>query len=206
MLSKLKGWPIVGRLWEVPPDALHDARDEIVSAIFWSTMPFWILPILGIVIFAQPADFLGPISNGELFVYSATLLGPLAYVIHKRYGRFRAPRESEDDEGEPLSYTFPYGRTFSYVVAMSCILSGVVFSIQRMKDIDALKHIKFVNDDGLFWLSVASFFVANLVLFCVLAYRNMLKGLEQKHSENISGALKRDEDRAIAEWSERKGK
>jgi hypothetical protein len=149
---KFKGWPIIGRLWEVPPDALKDAREEIFSAIFWSTMPFWILPILGTVIFSQPLNFVDPISNGELFVYSATLLGPLAYVIHKRYGRFRAPTDGESGEGEPLSYTFPYGKTFSYVVAISCILSGVVFSIQRMKDIEALKNVKFVNEVGLFWL------------------------------------------------------
>jgi hypothetical protein len=168
-------------------------------------MPFWILPILGTVIFSQPLNFVDPISNGELFVYSATLLGPLAYVIHKRYGRFRAPPGDSEGEGEPLSYTFPYGKTFSYVVAISCILSGVVFSIQRMKNIDALKSVKFVNDNGLFWLSVSTFFIANLVLFCVLAYRNMLKGFEDKYSNRISGALKRDEDTALVEWTESKG-
>lgn len=203
-LSKISGWPIVGRLSEVPHDSLVEAKDEIVSALIFSTMPFWFLPIVGGIIFLEPPQFLSALAGGELFIYSATLVGPLAYVIHKRYGRFKAPKEDPDEPDTPLTFPFPYGKTFSYLVIIICILSGFIFSIQRVRSIPALRNIHIINEDGLLWLSIFVFFVAHLVLFCVTAYRNMLEGLAGKHSERISRALQVQETEAYDEWIGRK--
>lgn len=200
ILSFFRGWPIVGRLSEVPPEALREARDEFVSALGWSTLPFWLAPLIGAALFLQPIDALRALRNGEFFIYSATILGPLSYLIHKRYGRYKARVREDDDDGEPLSFPFPYGRSLAYMISITCILSGVIFSIQQIEYLEAFKNVRFINRSGLIWLSVLVFVMANIVVFCVLAYRNMLDRLSQNRSIEISGALKRDEDTMIEEW------
>lgn len=204
LLSLLRGWPVVGRLSEVPPEAIREARDEFLSALGWSTLPFWLAPLIGAVLFLQPIDALRAIKNGELFIYSATILGPLSYLIHKRYGRYKAKPNDAGEDGEPLSFPFPYGRSLSFVISITCILSGVIFSIQQIEHLPVLKDVKFINHAGIIWLSFAVFLLANVVLFCVFAYRNMLDRLSQNRSDEISGALKRDEDEMIAEWERRR--
>lgn len=165
-------------------------------------MPFWFLPIVGGFIFNQKTELLEALRSGELFVYAATLLGPLAYVIHKQYGRFRAPSEEDGDEGQPLSYIFPYGRSFSWSVAICCILSGFVFSLERLEELPQLGGLKLVNESGVLFFSFVIFLFANITLFCVLAYRNMLESLAQRDSDRISRSLPDEESETLQEWLE----
>lgn len=151
MLGWLKRLPLIGRLGEVPPEARREAWHEIATGLFWSTMPFWFLPLVGGLIFAQAVDPLGALRGGELFIYSATLLGPLAYVIHKQYGRFRSPPDEEGASGEPLSYVFPYGRSFTWAIGVCCILSGFVFSVERLQNLPQLINIKLINERRCGW-------------------------------------------------------
>src|SRR5687768_7451751 len=63
---------------------------ELCITTFFSTMPLWIMPVLGPIIFQTDISFvehlLSTIRGGELFVYCAALLGPLIYIITRRYG------------------------------------------------------------------------------------------------------------------------
>ncbi len=205
VLRLISGWPLVGRLWEVPSDALKEARGEVVSATIYATMPFWFLPLIGVFVFLQRPSVWSGLVNGELFVYAATLVGPLAYIITKRHGRFRVPRDLEEGEEEGLlSYPFPYGRPSFYAATIICVLSGLVFTLQRLRSLDQFKNVDFINEDGLVWLSILVGALATLLLFCVTAYRNMLDSLEREHSDKISDALKNDEDTAYDQWMERK--
>jgi hypothetical protein len=205
LLSRLKGWPLVGRLAEVPKDSLREARDEIASATFFGTMPFWFLPIVGWFIFLQHPSVWTSIKNGELFIYAASLVGPLAYIITKRHGRFKVPKRDDGDEETPLSYPFPYGRSSSYLACIICVLSGAIFSIQRMRDTEVFSKVAFINEGGLVWLSVIVFLLSSLLLFCVIAYRNMLESLDRKHSDIITNSLPTQEQTLFEEWLERKG-
>lgn len=203
-LDMFAGWPMIGRLRDVPADALKEARDEILSATFFATMPFWFLPLIGMAIFSEPPQLVAGLQGGELFIYAATLVAPLAYVIHKRYGRFAVPEDEGNEEPTPLTYPFPYGKSFSYAVILICIISGVVFAIQRVEAIESLRKLRFINTSGLLWLSVIVFAIATLMLFCVTAYRNMLESLQERHSKRISHSLIQQEDDTIREWQTKK--
>lgn len=71
-------------------DDFREAWIELLVMTFFSTMPLWIMAILGPVIFQTDISFtdqlLSTISGGELFVYCAALIGPLIYIITRRYG------------------------------------------------------------------------------------------------------------------------
>ena len=205
-LKRFSGWPIIGRLWEVPPEALKEARAEVVSATFYSTMPFWFLPVIGSVIFLNRPSLWSGVNGGELLVYAAALVGPLAYIITKRHGRFKVPDDIEEGNSESeLSYPFPYGRASFYLASLLCIMSGLVFTIQRLKSLEQFKGIPLINEAGLVWLSLVIAVFSTILLFCVTAYRNMLESLERKHSDRISLALRGDEDRTYDQWLDRKG-
>jgi hypothetical protein len=68
----------------------REAWIELCVTTFFSTMPLWIMPLLGPIIFKTDVSFadhaLSTIKGGELFVYCAALLGPLIYIITRRYG------------------------------------------------------------------------------------------------------------------------
>ncbi len=198
--------PIFRRLHEVPKEALVEARTEIVYATFFSTMPFWFLPIIGGIIFLERPSFWAGIVGGELFIYAATLAGPLFYIITKRHGRFKVPSGDDDTEDTPLTYAFPEGMLLTVATVIICILSGVIFTLQKLKDIKALENIEIINESGLVYLSIFVFLFSTAILFCVLAYRNMLEALSEEHTEKINQSLSDAEDRTMADWIERKGK
>jgi len=199
------GWPIIGRLWEVPSDAIVEARREVISATFYAGMPFWFLPTIGSLIFLQRPKIWEGLANGELFIYSAALIGPLAYIITKRHGRFKIPEEIDGDlEDRGLSYLFPYGQAITYFSSFLCIMSGLIFVIQRFRSLDQLKNVQIINETGLIWLSAFVAALSTFLLFCVTAYRNMLESLDRKHSDIISSSLKKVEDTTLNEWLGRK--
>lgn len=204
LFSRVAGWPIIGQLCDVPTEALREARKEVVSATIYATMPFWFLPLVGSIVFLKAPNFWTGVENGELFVYGSTLVGPLAYIITKRHGRFKVPSELEDNEERetPLSYPFPYGQTSFYLATLLCIMSGFVFTVQRLKSLSEFKNIDFINETGLVWPSVFVALISTILLFCVTAYRNMLEELDKSHSDKISKALPRQEAATFERWME----
>ncbi|MFL6731530.1 MAG: hypothetical protein ACJ8EP_04230, partial [Sphingomicrobium sp.] len=87
LISRL---PLLGRLKEVPADALKEARDEVLTTTLFAAMPFW-FPLIAYLVMTEAPAALEPLHKGELLIYSASLVGPLTYIITKRYGRFVAP-------------------------------------------------------------------------------------------------------------------
>jgi hypothetical protein len=79
--------PLIGRLGEVPREGIQQALYETLTTILFATMPFWILPVLGFFMFRPKPSLSDAFKNGEGLVYAAALLGPLFYVLTKRYGR-----------------------------------------------------------------------------------------------------------------------
>lgn len=198
--------PIFRRLHEVPKEALIEARTEIIYATFFSTMPFWFLPIIGGIIFLERPSFWAGIAGGELFIYAATLAGPLFYIITKRHGRFKVPSEDDEIDDTPLTYAFPDGMPLTVVTVIICILSGVIFTLRKLKDIKVLENVQIINENGLVYLSIFVFLFSTATLFCVLAYRNMLEALSEEHTERINQSLSNAENQAMENWIERKKK
>lgn len=195
--------PIFRRLHEVPPEALKDARDEILTTTIFAAMPFW-FPIIGYVILVQPPAILESVRNGELLIYAATLVGPLSYIITKRYGRYATQGLSPDDPGIPLSYPFPESRASVTASMIICIIAGIVVTLQKIQNVPALKGIQLINTTGLAFSSLALLLFSTALIFCVSAYRNFIETLSQTHAEQISRSLTTEEDALATEWLKRK--
>ncbi|MGP1283365.1 MAG: hypothetical protein ACTS1X_10350 [Parasphingopyxis sp.] len=202
-LRRLDGWPFVGKLWKVPPEALREARKEVFYSTLFSTMPFW-FPVVGLLIFTGRSNFWDTISSGGLFIYAAAILGPLGYIVTKRHGRYRLPADIDDDDDKAaLSYRFPAMQETFYFASFICILSGVTLTIQRFAGGGPTDSL--VNETGVAVLSVVVALLATFLLFCVTAYRNMMEVIEREHSDTISSSLKLEADNAFDEWLDRKG-
>jgi hypothetical protein len=150
-----------------------EATIELVITTFFSTMPLWIMPLIGPLIFETHLSFydhlLSTIRSGELFVYCAALVGPLVYIITRRYGEI-----SNENNKFSLMIAFPHGMLFVLVSALICIFAGFAFGLMKNPLFEAKESGIAFNLTGVFWTSI---FVYLLSLYCVFsasAYRNAL--------------------------------
>lgn len=205
VLKFFAGWPIVGRLWEVPKSALREAAREVGLATAYGTMPFWFLPLISPFFLSGTLSTWRAFSNGELFIYSAALVGPVVYMTTKRHGRFRVPREVDDRENESqLTYIFPLGTSAINFAIVICVLSGFVFALQRIGGKLSAKVGLVPNETGIVWLSVGIAVLGTMLLFSVTSYRNMLENLDREHGDTISRSLANEEDETFDAWQESK--
>lgn len=195
--------PVLKRLHEVPNEALKEARAEIVNTTIFAAMPFW-FPVVGYIILTQSPAVIDSLRNGELLIYAATLVGPLAYIITKRYGKYVAPNDDPTQPDLPLSYPFPEGRVSVTVAMVICIISGIVITLQKIQTLPALDGIELINSTGLAISSIFLLFISTLLLFCVSAYRNFMELLAQEHSTKISRSQQHEEDALASAWRARK--
>lgn len=194
--------PLVGRLREVPTEALREARSEIVTTTIFASMPFW-FPFVAWIVMEEPPALLAGFRNGELLIYAATLVGPLAYIITRRYGRYQTPEE-DGYPTQPLSYAFPYGRLAVTIAMVICIISGFIITLQKVEGINSLRGIKLIDGTGLAILSITIFVISTLLLYCVAAYRNLMDSLSDDHSDKISRAQQEGENDLEGQWRERR--
>jgi hypothetical protein len=199
ILSRL---PLLGRLREVPRDALKEARDEVVATTLFAAMPFW-FPLLAYLVMTHPPAALEGLRRGDLLIYSASLVGPLTYIITKRYGRYVAPSDDPDEPDTPLSFPFPYGRSSVALAMVICIISGMVITLEKLDYLPNTKDLHLIYEPGLAVTSVIVFVVATTLIFCVASYRNFIEGLAHKHSDKINRAQAEDEDRLSRKWQQR---
>lgn len=197
--SILGALPLVGRLREVSKGALSEAWSEILTTTIFAAMPLWFPLLAGIIMVEAPNPY-EALGKGELLIYAATLVGPLAYILTKRYGRYETPAKDGGPVRE-LSVAFPYGRLCVIVAMLICLASGFVITLQKLESAKILAGIKLINPFGLTIFSILVFVLATMLLFCVSAYRNMIEELDKpSNSEEITSALKKSEDEAFAEW------
>lgn len=187
--------PLFGRLSEVPREGLQQAFYETFSTILFATMPFWILPVLGYFLF-NPKPSLGEaFKNGEGLVYAAALLGPLFYVLTKRYGRWSLRRADRQRQTAALSMSFPYGTSFVTITALTCVISGFVFALLRRglstPDMDR---------NGIETLSWFLVIAATVIFFLITAYRNMLDDLTANKANSVIEDQPRGEDAFLGKW------
>lgn len=78
--------PIYGALWDVRPDSRKDAAKELSAATVFSLFPIWLYPAI-LLLFNKPfwETARSCVESGELYLYSAALLGPLIYSVSKPY-------------------------------------------------------------------------------------------------------------------------
>jgi hypothetical protein len=197
----LKSWhailyaiPFAPEFYKCSRRDLGEAFVEMLIMTFFSTMPLWIMPLVGPIIFRTQVSFvenvLSTIKGGELFVYCAALVGPLIYIITRRYG------EVENKNGRfSLAIAFPHGVAFVLFSALICVFAGFAFSLMRNPIFAANDAAVQLNVTGIFWASIAIYIFSLYCFFSASAYRNAMTGFVQNtHVE---------EDRFAIAWENR---
>lgn len=183
--------PPFGKLSVVSREAKLQAFFETATTTIFATMPFWILPTLGSFLFSPRPELNKSFSSGEGLIYASVLLGPLIYVLTRRYGRFSFPFKKPIRS--PLSISFPYGGAFVLITAFACFVSGFSFAALKTPS-----HAAF-NTDGILLLSYILMICATVVFYLVTAYRNMLEELEKK-PEVLVTEQPEQENKFVDDW------
>jgi drug/metabolite transporter (DMT)-like permease len=191
--------PLVGRLREVPGPARLQAFYETLTTTVFATMPFWVLPALGYFMFKPKPDWDEALQRGEGLVYASALLGPLVYVITKRYGRFNLLKGGDTTASNPLSMSFPYGGAFVTITALTCAIAGFAFAIQSSG-----KGSAPTDQNGMIALSWILIIMSTSIFFLVTAYSNMLDDLVTDKSSKIVEDQPRQEEQFLGDWLESK--
>ncbi len=166
-----------------------DAGVEFFVALLFSTMPLWLFPIFSPLIFqADMPGISSYIKGGELFIYAAALMGPLIYIIAKRYGEF------EKDSKFKLSISFPHGMTFVVMAMLICVFSGLFIGIIRSPLVQSYSNK--LNMGGIFWASILTYSMSLYIVFTASVYRNALEDHVRR------GGQSREADEFASEFKE----
>lgn len=143
----------------------------------------------------KPVTGYEAIKTGELFLLSTALVGPMIYIIHKKYGEMES---SPDRPNSFINYSvnFPYGLGFITLCFGICLVSSVVFYLLRNPVFDASEIAKLIDYNGVINLSWVTFLLATAIFFCATAYRNSL--------DNVSRVMPNQEAAFVREWQKKK--
>ena len=182
--------PIYGALVTVRAVSRRDAVKELSVATVFSLFPIWLYPLL-MSFTDQPLmeTLRSCVQRGELYLYSAALLGPLIYSVSKRYDTndHVADTSGSERRGFPriVSLRFPYEGLFSVIAILVCSVAGCVFALMR------------ASADGLFApnLNEETTLLGSLLLygftwscmFCVLVYRLDLENIPNRFGDDTKG-------------------
>lgn len=146
--------PILGDTFEIGFESHKEALKEWVPTIL-----FTLTPILAGVFFGLASVdnklslyllFQQEVSDGELFIYSATLLAPLHYFVLK-------------------IEKFPSEQAFILTIMSIIAISAFAFGLIRG---DKYFEESFLDYDFLFSISVVLFFFSLIIVYYAFAYRN----------------------------------
>lgn len=185
--STIRRIPIYGLVFFARPDSRRGAAKEVVVATVFSLLPIWLYPTL---LFFADQPFWETVRSclvrGELYLYSAALLGPLIYSVSKRYG---AEGDNVGDtpvaeRGFPrvLSLRFPYGDLFSVIAIVVCVIAAGVFALIRASADDFFALA--LNQEATLWVSVGLYVFTLSCMFCGLVYRLDLENIPVRFDDD----------------------
>ena len=127
------------------------------------------------------------ISNGELFLFSTSLVGPLIYILFRVYD----PQETSFKAKYRTSLVFPNSLLFAVIIFLICITAAAVFGLQKINpDFSASK----ISKTGYITLSAIMLVVSVGSLLIATKSRNELVG------ESPPQKMREDEDNFAAEY------
>ena len=137
--------------------------------------------------------------RGELYLYSAALLGPLIYSVSKRYeatGNSVSEMSESRLRGFPrvVSLRFPYEGLFSVIAILVCCIAGGVFALIRA-NADGLLAPD-LNEQTTLVVSVFLYGFTLSCMFCVLVYRLDLEDIPNRFGD--------DTEELSDQWRDRK--
>ena len=174
--------PIYGELRYSRKESRAAAQKELLITTLFSLFPLWFYPVVlmlaGSPVWTSLESF---VVQGELFLYSAALLGPLVYAITKTYGVEEATGETTDDGGisrRTRTFQFPYGTWFVTISIVVCCFDAILFGLIRA-NVPGFTGLQLSEGTIL----VASGFLYGFTLscmFCVLVYRIELEHVPEQ--------------------------
>lgn len=171
--------PIYGQLVNASSRSIKEATTDLITATLFSLLPLWFYPIISK--FAYGTDFWPTVKSfvggGELFLYSAALVGPLIFSITRKYGE-RIQDTDATDGGDhstfPRKYTiqFPYGIWFVLVSALVLGFAAYFFGILREASLTTVARPP--NSENLLMVSGFMYIFTLSCFYCVSVYRLQL--------------------------------
>lgn len=152
--------------------SLKEASKEVAITVGTATLPIWFFPLMGLALFSPTTSFgllEHSVANGEFFLFSTSLIGPLIYILFRVYD----PREKSINARYKTSLVFPNSLLFAVIIFLICITSAAVFGLQKINpDFSDSK----ISKTGYIVLSAIMFFVSVLSLLIATKSRNELVG------------------------------
>lgn len=192
--------PICGQLVYSSKSSFWAATKELSVATFFSLFPIWFYPVIlkigdGLPFWETLKSFM---IRGELYLYSAALLGPWIYSTTKTYGGSDGEDSSNESDPEKPSFPkvwsiqFPHGASFSITSVLVCCSAAFLFGMLRTSthDRSALE----LNEATLVTSAVLYGFTL-FCMFCVLVYRLNLEETSDRFGE--------DTEELFAQWRNR---
>lgn len=189
-MTRITSIPIYGQLFASKKDSLLSALRDLLVTTPFSLMPLWLYPAFGAMFLKDPASFFDSVVNsalgGEMFIYSAALVGPVIYAITKRY-------KDPEEDGEKQSIfrrrlEFPYGWLFTILSVLVCLLGALCYG--AMTATEKLK-LDILDSDALLVFSVSLYLFTLSCYYCVSVYRIDLDNFGQADFSNEEKELLR---------------
>ena len=141
--------PFIGKFNKTSIDDHKGAIWELMYMITISIMPLWVA-FIALKINAPGNTFYKLIQNGELYVYCATTLAPVFYLITK----------DRDN-----SQSFPSKHWYILSVLIIAIFSAIIITTQRLKYLELDSY----------WIigSIFLYLFSIFILYTVFVYNNM---------------------------------
>ena len=123
-------------------------------------------------------------TSGEMLLIACAIIGPLIYVITRKYGKF----------ADPLTLRFPYGTGFSLMIVVIWFIAGGVFVSKKASD---LYGAELFDDDAMWNLSAGITIAAVAILYIATVFRNCMDRIDpgplmhdeqEKFVKDFSGA------------------
>jgi hypothetical protein len=152
--------------------SFKEASKEVAITVGTATLPIWFFPLMGLILFSPTRSFHlleDSVSNGELFLFSTSLVGPLIYILFRVYD----PQETSFKAKYRTSLVFPNNLLFAVIIFLICITAAAVFGLQKINPNFSASTI---SKPGYIILSAIMFIVAVASLLVATKSRNELVG------------------------------
>jgi len=146
--------PIIGGLINCNPIDFFEALKELMSTLFIALSPIWLGAVVIFCIQDNPDKnywriLLNSLKNGELIIYSTSLLAPVIYMALKERGAVRI---------------FPSRLSSIIAVIILLLITTSIFSIQRGG--------YYYHSTTVFKFSSLIFIISILILYIAMVYNN----------------------------------
>lgn len=148
----------------------RDALTELTVTLIAATLPIWFFPLIALFLigFSYSWSLLDhSISEGELFLFCTSLVGPLLYILFRIY---EVPESERPKRFKyKVSLVFPHALKFAVVILVICITSAAIFGLQKINPNFSGVDI---SKSGYIALSIGLFVISILAMLAATFFRN----------------------------------